>query len=126
MNRAIKNLKRCLNEEKNAGIQKYLKNLTPTENTDYSLWKAARKLKHPKNYIPPIRKINANWARTDKEKAETFAEHLQKVFETPQPYISEAEENKLINEENSTNQQSQYIASIKINEVRDIIKNLKV
>jgi hypothetical protein len=44
---------------KNEGIQDYLQGLTPTDATDYSLWKATRKIKQPQHQIPPIR-INRN------------------------------------------------------------------
>jgi hypothetical protein len=36
---------------KNGGIQNYLKGLTPIEVTNYSLWKATRKMKRPEQHI---------------------------------------------------------------------------
>jgi hypothetical protein len=38
-------LKQLLNDKKNGCIQTFLQDLTPTESTDYSLWKATKKLK---------------------------------------------------------------------------------
>ena len=49
LNKAIKELKKVLYEEKNASIQNYLQNLTATETTDYSLWKQQEKLKNHKS-----------------------------------------------------------------------------
>lgn len=45
LNKATKELKALLQNEKNLAIQKYLENLTVTEATDYSLWRATKKMK---------------------------------------------------------------------------------
>lgn len=81
LNSAIKELKNILKDTKNKGIQEYLGSLTPFVDTNYSLWKATRKLKQPQQYCPPIRDTHGNWARNNKEKAEVFANHLARVFE---------------------------------------------
>jgi hypothetical protein len=48
---------------------------------DNSIWKPIRNLKQPKHNAPPIRKNNAEpWAKSDKEKADLFAEHLSTVY----------------------------------------------
>ena len=47
LNKAIRKLKRILFEEKNNGIQIYLESLDPLEATDYSLWKATKKINLP-------------------------------------------------------------------------------
>ncbi|KMQ93692.1 rna-directed dna polymerase from mobile element jockey-like protein [Lasius niger] len=65
-------------------IEDYLKNLSATEATDYSLWKATKKIKNPQQSIPPLRLPDGKWARSSKDKANLFAEHLAKVF-TPFP-----------------------------------------
>jgi hypothetical protein len=75
-NRLAKELKKLRYQLKHDSIQDYLRGLTPTEATEYSLWEATRKIKQPKQQIPPIRKGDNNWARTDQQKATTFAEHL--------------------------------------------------
>jgi hypothetical protein len=61
-------------------FQTYLQSLTATDDTDYSLWKATKRLKQPTQRIPPIRKTDQTWARNAKEKANDFAAHLEKVF----------------------------------------------
>ena len=70
---------------KNEGIQNYLQEMTPTKDTDYTLWKATRKIKQPHYQIPPIRVHHNTWARTDKQKAMAFAQHLASVFQRSHP-----------------------------------------
>jgi hypothetical protein len=45
LNAATQELKELLHDNKNDCIQTFLQGLTPTEPTDYSLWKANKKLK---------------------------------------------------------------------------------
>lgn len=85
LNRATKKLTKLLSKLKNQAIQTYLENLSPTKATDYSLWKATKKLKQPQQHNPPIRAANLQWARSNEEKAEVFAKHLEDVFK---PYSS--------------------------------------
>lgn len=73
-------LKEQIAEVKNKSISKYLKNLITEKDTDYSLWKAMKGLKRPKTQATPIKKVDTGWARSDQEKAEIFAEHLQETF----------------------------------------------
>jgi hypothetical protein len=55
--------------------------LTNDNNTDYSLWKATKKLKRPVMQILPIRKTDGKWARNNEQKAQQFAEHLEHIFQ---------------------------------------------
>jgi hypothetical protein len=89
LNTATQELKQLLNN-KNYCIQTFLQGLKPTESTDYSLWKAAKKIKHVKK-PPPLRASQGTWARSNFEKAHTLAEHLAKVFEQ-HPSENETEE----------------------------------
>ena len=57
----------------------------PTEATNYSLWKATRKLQRLQQHNPPI-KSDTYWARNDEEKVEVFSKHLERVFK---PFPSE-------------------------------------
>ncbi|GBP00930.1 hypothetical protein EVAR_51748_1 [Eumeta japonica] len=45
LNHKIKELKRILNNDRNVRFQAYLESLDPTAATDYSLWKATKKIK---------------------------------------------------------------------------------
>lgn len=80
LNKATTNLKEALKDLKSVQLEKYLQSLTATEATNYSLWKATKKLNQPTSHIPPILMENGKRARNDKEKADTFAKHLCNVF----------------------------------------------
>lgn len=125
LNKATRDLKELLHNERNRGIREYLEGLTPTKATDYSLWKATAKLKGaPQANIPPVRKKDRSWARTDREKAIVFAEHLAEVF---QPFPSEncpLEERAVTTFLDAPFQMSPPIKAIKSQEVVDIIKKL--
>lgn len=82
LNQTTKDLKKILIEEKNRGIENYLKNLTATKDTNYSLQKVIKKLKQPIHFTLPIKKPDEKWARTDQDKTEIFAIHLNEVFKT--------------------------------------------
>jgi hypothetical protein len=53
LNKAVKELKQLLKDEKQKAIQTYLENLTATESTEYSLWKTTKRLKRPQTPPPP-------------------------------------------------------------------------
>lgn len=97
LNKSIKELKQLLLKLKNATFNDYLVNLSATNRDDYSLWKITKKLKRPQRAIPPIRKGNGDWARSDLEKAELFASHLANVF-TPNPSSTVNSNDNEINE----------------------------
>ena len=48
--------------------------------SNYSLWKASRKLTRPRQIIPPIRCSQGGWARSPIEKANLFANYLSNIF----------------------------------------------
>jgi hypothetical protein len=73
--------KQLLNNNRNYSIQTFLQGLTPTASTDYSLWKAIKKTKEITKSPPPLRTTQGTWARSDIEKANTFAEHLANLFQ---------------------------------------------
>ena len=125
LNKAIKDLKKCIYTEKNQYFKNYLENLSATENTDYSLWKATKKINQPQQFAPPIKKSDGSWAKKDMEKAITFAKHLQNVFEPPPRKISIEEERILLNDTQIVNIEENHINNIKMKEVYKIIKNLK-
>lgn len=80
-NKASQKLKTLIKETKNENLQSYLETLSPTSDTNYSLWKATKSLKRPKQQATPLKTQMGKWARSDSEKADTFARHLQRVFQ---------------------------------------------
>lgn len=80
LDQAEKKLKKLVKDSTKLKINNYISSLSPTDDTNYSLWKATKSLKKPQHHEPPIRLNNGDWARSDSEKAEAFANYLQDVF----------------------------------------------
>jgi len=57
LNKLIKALKNLLERERNQGIQRYLSELSPSAETNYSLWKATKRLKRPQIQLQPISRM---------------------------------------------------------------------
>jgi hypothetical protein len=70
-------LKDQIKRIKEETFQTYLQSSTATDDAYYSLWKTTKRLKQPTQRIPPIRIADQTWARSHKEKAKTFAGHLE-------------------------------------------------
>lgn len=120
LNKATKDLTRLLREIKNKGIQEYLASLTSTKDTDYSLWKATKKLKQPQQYCPPVKDIHGKWARNNREKAIAFADHLVKVFE-PNEEDPNTDYNEIRNYLDSPIQMELPIKNFSLSEVKNTI-----
>jgi hypothetical protein len=84
LNRLTKEAHERIQEHKNSEFQNYLKSLTPHKDTDYSLYKATKGIKHPIEQNPPLKKSDGGWASSDRDKADRFSEHLETVF-SPHP-----------------------------------------
>ena len=125
VNKITRELKQILLVGKNKNFQNYLANLTATEATDYSLWKAASKYKRSKLLVPPLRKTTGEWSRQNSEKALTFASHLKTVFEPPARITSEVEEKWLLNKYSVNDQNYTQIKNAKVKEVLYVINHLK-
>lgn len=81
LNRASKTLSNEIKNVKQSSVNNYLTELTPDKSTEYSLWKAVKNLKKPIAHIPPIKKTDGKWARSNPEKAKIFAQHLEQRFQ---------------------------------------------
>ena len=82
-----------------------------------------RKLKQPQHHIPPLRLQNNTWARTDEQKATTFARYLSAVF---RPFPSQAtteEEDNFMQELSSPYQMTLPPKKICKSEVEYIIQH---
>jgi hypothetical protein len=55
---------------KNDSLSAYLREMTNDTNTDYSPWKATKKINRSVMQIPPIRKTDGKWARNNEQKAQ--------------------------------------------------------
>lgn len=123
-NHATREFKILLQNARNYGLQTYLTNLNASAETNYSLWKATKKLKHSLTTCPPIRKHDNSWARSNTEKTEAFIKHLSTVF-TPNPNkclpVDELNIGEVLNQ---TNQLDSPTKKVTKHEVMAAIKNL--
>jgi len=77
-------------------------------------------LKLPETYHPSI----MSWVRSEKEKAETFAEDLSKVLKSNSREITLKKENRLLFDDTTPATQDTSIRSFIVNEVKAVIKYL--
>lgn len=92
--------------------------LNTEKDTDYSLWKVTKSLKQTKEHVPPIKKENGEWAKSPIEKAEVFADHLEKTF-VPNPSHVDDEELILTSSSDIDN-----IQPVTFSELKDGIREL--
>lgn len=81
LNNASQRLRREIQHIKNEAVGGFLTELTADQSTDYSLWKATKGLKRPILQNPPVRNADGSWARSNIQKANRFAEHLENTFQ---------------------------------------------
>jgi hypothetical protein len=101
-----------------------LQGLTPTDSTDYSLWKVTKKIKQITKSSPPLRTPQGIWARTNAQKSHAFAKHLEKVL---QLHLSEnipEKEEDIIQLLETPYQLQPPMKSLKIIELQEIINRL--
>jgi hypothetical protein len=73
-------IKQLQNTKKKDSIQTFLQGLVPTNSSDYSLWRVAKKIKQITKSSPPLRIPQGTWARNNAEKAHYFAKQLEQYF----------------------------------------------
>lgn len=59
---------------KNESFKSYSSSLSASADTDYSIWKATRRMKRPRVHAPPIRKEDGTCC--DQDKVELYVCHL--------------------------------------------------
>lgn len=80
-NKLCARTKRLIAKIRQESFEQFLQTLDGTKDTNYSIWKVARTCRKPANHVPPLRKSDNSWALTDRDKANVFAEHLEKTFQ---------------------------------------------
>jgi hypothetical protein len=95
-NKATHELKLLLNDLKPQAILSYLETLTATEATEYSLWKATKRLNRPQTHIPPLRTAAGDWAKSDTQKAHVLADHFAHIFQLYDSEIPDVEEREIL------------------------------
>lgn len=119
LNNLTQQLSREIKRFKDNSLKNYLSNLTAGKETQYSLWKATKKLKNTVAHRAPIKKADGSWAKSNKEKAEIFAEHLADIF---QPNVGFSD----IEVDNITNNYENSIPLVTRKELLKEIKSLKL
>ena len=117
-NNLTQKLRRTIKELKNKSLDCYLKTLTNTRNTNYSLWRATKRLKRPIMHIPPIRNANGKWIKNNEDKAKLFAEHLENIFQ-PNENNSNKTFDMLIQKE------CQVSEKIRLTSLKEVTKEIK-
>ena len=75
LNSAIVTLRRLLASERLVDLQKETKSISL-----HNLWDKVKAKNRPLCQESPLRKTNGTWAKSNSQKAERFAEHLEEVF----------------------------------------------
>lgn len=113
---ATRKLTKALKQEEEHVQRLYIEQLS-TSSKKHSLWRAHPSLSSPTETIMPIRNSAGGWARSDKNRAITFAVHLQNVFQPNPPT------NAFVLPPLSDNIQSQHEPIVfRPNEIAKIIK----
>ena len=80
LNKLAKEIKNKIKEHNDNEFSKFIGTLSTHENTNYSLWKATKKIRKPIIPVPAIRKADNTWARSNEEQTEEFSNHLCNTF----------------------------------------------
>jgi hypothetical protein len=124
LNKATNELKTLLNNYKQQAIQTYLESLSPTEATDYSLWKATKRLQRPQTPIPPLQTPGGEWAKSDEQKVNTLADHFAQVFQPHTPDQTGGDKRDMLHVLENNNLLASPIKNFTATEVRAAINRL--
>lgn len=80
LNRASKNLKLYLSQYKQDYINDFMTKLKPNDHGEKNLWGVTKSIKRPAIRYPPLQGEDGGWIKSNKEKADKFAVHLEKQF----------------------------------------------
>ena len=125
LNKAATELKQLLLDHKQQAIQTYLESLSASEATDYSLWKATKRLKRPQIPIPPLRTAGGEWAKSDAQKANVLADHFAQVFRPYDSELSRSEEREIIHALGTPSRLNTPVKKFKLSEVRSMVNRLR-
>jgi hypothetical protein len=77
----------------------------------------------PQQHTPPIRKPDNTWAKTDLQKAETFANYLATVFRPLPTPLPNTHEGAILQQLNTPHQMAPPLLKIRVQEVEHIIRS---
>lgn len=117
LNNATQHLRREIQKLKNKNFNKYLSELSYDNKTDYSLWKATKQFKRPVEQKCAVRNTEGNYAKSNIEKANMFAEYLETILN------KDRDQNSQIMQE-TVNNDGENIPHVTVDEVNNEIKQL--
>ena len=80
LNKLAKEIENKIKEHDNNEFAKFIGALSTHENSNYSLWKATKKIKKAIKPASAIRNADNTWARSNEEQAREFSNHLCNTF----------------------------------------------
>lgn len=116
-NRISNRLNRLIKDTNKKNFETYVGNLSADVDTNYSLWKATKKFKHPVVRIPPIKNELGNWMHSDQKKADLFASYLYKTFQT-----HDTQSNAVLTKMYKSNEILKYVTPFEV--VQEIDNNI--
>lgn len=125
LNKASKDLKILIQSQKEHDLECFLRKLDTTQSSNYSLWKANKKVNSTISFQSPLRKHDNTWAKTPIEKAEVFANHLKTVFSINDERNELENENAVTNFLQETHQMELPIRKFTRSEITAVISRLK-
>lgn len=118
LNCKTQQLSREIKRFKENSLKSYLSNLSAKKDTNYSLWKATKNINNTVAHNAPITRLDGSWAKSNKDKAELFAEHLSNIF---QPNLGPSD----IDVDSIPNLYENSIPLVRRKELLNYIKRLK-
>lgn len=119
-NRLTRLLKTALAKHRSESFNEYLQSLSTEDN---SLWTATRRILRFHTVPQPLQRSDGSWARSDEDKAELFASHLESTF-SPHPEIVSSHDQIVQENLNSPLPLSPPPKAFHPSEVKYIIKHL--
>lgn len=118
LNNATQALRRAIQQFNREHLYTYLSELSGNKSTEYSLWKATAHLKRPTVQKSSIKTPCGEWARSNDDKANAYAEYLATIFA--------AEAGEMSSMQEVQNSKIENIPFIDIDEVKEVISSLKM
>lgn len=109
-----------ITEFRNERTFNFLRELTPSFATDYSLWKVTKYLKKGASFTCPLKKPDGTWTESHQEMADEFSRHLTETFKPHKDIKSDLD--ILAETAKITPTPSEPFSKITRSEVTDMIK----
>ncbi len=123
LNRITRELRNDIAEYKEKLLSRYLEELSPGDPGKTSLWRTTKYLKKGGTAVLPIKNSSGEWARSETERAEVFAEHYHNSF-LPNPTVDYQIEQMVDRDILVPPELDTPIKAVTIHEMQNVISNL--